>query len=144
MRNTPVKSCPKCNNKVHARKSSCPCGYSFYTTKAERQKIDNWKNLKPGDKIKSIKNNGPYWENPETKEKSYIGSYGEFVVEDVGPNYITCYEIGKVRNVKGRIVNCSEMHTLYMGLFQKSDLCDNLYRCPHKIIRVLSKKERVK
>ena len=143
MRTAPVKACPGCNSNVHARSSSCKtCGHKFYVTKKDLQRIDNWRDLKPGDKIKSISKNGPYWVDPSTREKLYMGSYGEFVVEQVGANYINCYEIGKVRKINGRMVNCSEIHTLYMGKFEKSDLCNNLYRDSHKLIRLVSSKKR--
>ena len=128
-RGAPLKTCPDCQNNLHARKSSCSCGYSFY--KKKRRVIDNWKILKRGDVIRSLYGNGPYWQDPSTQEKQYMGSYGRFVVDAVGNDYIRCYEI-TARGIK----NPTGTHVLYMGSFKKSELCDNLFKCPHKLVSV--------
>lgn len=128
-RGAPLKTCPDCQCKLHARKSSCDCGYSFYEKK--RRLIDNWKTLKKGDIIRSLYGNGPYWQDPSSKERQYMGSYGRFVVDAVGNDYIRCYEI-TARGIK----TPTGTHLLYMGGFKKSELCDNLFKCPHKLVSV--------
>ena len=130
-RGAPLKECMGCGKRCHARMANCgDCGYVFYKKKNKNQPIENWKELSPGDKIKSVKGHGPYWLNPKTKEKTYMGSYGKFSVQDVGKDHIVVHQkIGNTRVTSGTEV-------LYMGDHVKSPLCDNLYNCPHKLIRV--------
>ena len=128
-RGAPLKTCPACNAKLHARKSESSCGHCFY--KKKRHAIEDWKDLKKGDIVRSVHGNGPYWQDPNTEEKIYMGSYGKFKVEGIGRDHIRAYEVGKF----GRSEN-SGTHILYMGQFKKSLLCDNLYNCPHKLVSV--------
>ena len=130
MKTAPSKSCPSCQAKIHARKSECPCGHMFYQRK--NKPIQNWKDLRSGDVIRSVYGNGPYYLNPETKEKTYMGSYGKFIVDYVGDDYIRCYERGK-NSVSGTVI-------LYMGNQEESLLCDNLYKYPHKLVCVSLKR----
>lgn len=136
-RGKPVKTCPACQTLCHARKSTCECGHVFYERKNRNKVIENWQTLNKGDIIKSVSGNGPYWENPETWEKVYMGSYGRFMVESVGANYIRCSRL--IKNSR-KNYKMSGTHVLYMGPSRKSELCDNLYSCPHKIIGVSIKK----
>ena len=138
MRKKPVKTCPACSEKCHARKATCECGHIFYERKNRNKVIENWKSLRKGDVIKSVSGNGPYWENPETWEKVYMGSYGKFVVEDVGADFIRCSRL--IKNSR-KNYKMSGTHILYMGPSHKSELCDNLYSCPHKLIGVLLKEK---
>ncbi len=138
-RGQPVKTCPACSRKVHARKATCECGYVFYERK--NRTIEDWKSLKRGDIIRSVYGNGPYWENPETWERVYMGSYGKFVVEAVGSDHIRCSKIIKNHRSNHKVAGT---HILYMGSSHKSELCDNLYSCPHKIIGVSIKRESLK
>ena len=134
-RGAPLKTCPQCNTKLHARKSECECGHCFYTKKVRL--ITDWRELKIGDIVRSVYGNGPYWQDPTTEEKIYMGSYGKFEVQGFGRDYIKAYEISKFgkRQVSGGT------HILYMGKFKKSVLCDNLYNCPHKLVSVSLKGE---
>ena len=66
-RKAPQKTCPECNSKCHARSSTCECGYIFF--QKQLSIVDDWKMLGAGDTIKSVKGNGSYWLNPDTKEK---------------------------------------------------------------------------
>ena len=133
-RGVPLKTCPACQSKVHARKSSCDCGHSFYLKKV--RVIENWKGLQRGDIVRSLHGNGPYWQDPNTQERVYMGSYGKFRIDGIGNDYIRAYELGKL----GRSEN-SGTNILYMGIFKKSLLCDNLYNCPHKLVSVSLKGE---
>ena len=132
IKKTPLKTCPECKKQCHARLSTCSCGFVFYKKKPSKI-IKDWKSLKVGDTIRSVYGNGPYWQDPKTKEKTYMGSYGKFVVNYVGENYIRCQEIGRNR-VSGTVI-------LYMGDKVKSLLCDNLYKYPHKLVRVSLKRK---
>jgi hypothetical protein len=126
----PLKTCPGCEAKIHTRKSQCSCGFSFYKKKRKKT-IEDWQSLKKGDIIRSVYGNGPYWEDPNTQEKQYMGSYGKFIVDEVGSDYIRCYEV-----VHRGIRTYTGTHVLYMGNCKKSELCDNVYKCPHKLVRV--------
>lgn len=129
-RGAPLKNCSGCGKCCHARVANCSdCGYVFYAKKNNRQEIKDWQSLKRNDVIKSVKGHGPYWINPETKEKTYMGSYGRFRVQEVGPDYIMAYSIKAGSGIE----------VIYMGNRVKSQLCDNLYNCPHKLVRVNSK-----
>lgn len=128
-RGAPLKQCPECSTMLHARKSQCECGHSFYEKK--RRFIENWKELQKGDIIRSLHGNGPYWQDPSTQEKQYMGSYGRFVVDAIGVDHIRCYEI-TTRGVR----TPTGTHIIYMGGFKKSELCDNLFKCPHKLVSV--------
>jgi len=140
MKKKPLKTCPECGIKCHARKATCECGYVFYEKKNRNKVIEDWTTLRKGDVIRSVSGNGPYWENPYTWERVYMGSYGKFVVEDVGTNFIRCSKL--IKNSR-KNYKMSGTHILYMGPYHKSDLCDNLHSCPHKLIGVLLKKEKV-
>jgi len=133
-RGVPLKTCPECQAKVHARKSECECGHCFYLKKVRI--IEDWKGLQKGDVVRSLYGNGPYWLDPKTEEKIYMGSYGKFKVEGIGSDHLRCYEVGKYGHKQQ-----SGTHILYMGKFKKSVLCDNLYNCPHKLVSVSLKGE---
>jgi len=129
-RKAPVKKCKECGKMSHARTATCQCGYVFYQKKQRNKAIENWQDLRRGDLVKSVKGHGPYWIHPETQEKTYMGSYGKFSVQDVGRDYIVVHErAGSHKYGSGTII-------LYMGDHVKSLLCDNMYRCPHKLVRV--------
>ncbi len=137
-RKKPLKTCPECGEKSHARKSTCECGFVFYEKKRNNKVIEDWKSLQKGDIVKSVGGNGPYWENPETKEKTFMGSYGRFVVQEVKKDYIVVTES---RSVRRKLSGHGGYHILYMGCKKKSDLCNNLYNCSHKLIGVSLKRK---
>jgi len=130
VRKAPLKTCPECENKSHARTATCKCGHVFYKKKNKGREIKDWRSLQPNDVVKSVKGHGPYWINPQTKEKTYMGSYGKFRVQEIGKDYIMAY------NAKAGSVG---IVVIYMGDRVKSQLCDNLYNCPHKLVCVNSK-----
>ena len=134
----PLKTCPECGEKCHARKSTCVCGFVFYEKKNRNKVIEDWKSLQKGDIVRSVGANGPYWINPETKEKTYMGSYGRFVVQEVKKDYIV---VTSAPNPRKRSHSHGGHHVLYMGSKKKSDLCNNLYNCSHKLIGVSLKRE---
>lgn len=133
-RGAPLKTCPECQSKVHARKSECTCGHCFYKKKV--RVIEDWRSLSKGDVVRSLYGNGPYWQDPETEEKIYMGSYGKFKIEGIGSDHIRAYELAKFGKHQA-----SGTHILYMGQVKKSLLCDNLYNCPHKLVSVSLKGE---
>jgi hypothetical protein len=130
-RKSPVKKCQKCGTLSHARCSTCECGHVFYQKKQKNKVINDWQNLQKGDIIKSVKGYGPYWMNPTTEEKVYMGSYGKFTVRNIGKNYIVAHQmLGK------SIDNAAGTFVLYMGGHKKSPLADNMWRSPHKLVRI--------
>jgi hypothetical protein len=134
-RGTPLKTCPECQIQLHARKAECGCGYCFYQKR--KSVVRNWQELKKGDIVRSLHGSGPYWEDPSTKEKIYMGSYGKFKVDKVCENFIRVFGVGKF----GKMQTSSSLEVLYMGDVKKSKLCDNLYNCPHKLVNVSFKGE---
>ena len=134
----PIKTCPDCGEKCHARKATCECGFVFYEKKNRNIVIEDWKSLQKGDIVKSVGANGPYWLNPDTQEKTYMGSYGKFVVQEIGKDHIIVTESHTRRT---KFSGSGGYHVLYMGSMKKSDLCNNLYNCSHKLIGVSLKRK---
>ena len=125
-RRAPNKKCPECEAVCHVRSAICKkCDHVFYLKKKKNQIITDWQNLKKGDLIKSVGGNGPYWENPETKDKLYMGHYGKYVVQSVMKEGIMAIE-------NKRHSHCYEF--IYMGKSKRSNLMDNYYNRPHKIV----------
>lgn len=125
-RKTPTKKCPECETHCHVRSSACKnCDHVFYLRKKKNQVIEDWRSLKKGDTIRSVGSNGPYWENPETMDRLYMGHYGKFIVQSVIKDGIMAVE-------DKRHSHCYEF--IYMGKYKKSHLMDNYYNCPHKIV----------
>lgn len=141
--NAPQKLCPKCNNKCHTKSSKCQCGHSFYNAKFKPEEIkskpevgekvnNSWKSLVPGDIIKSVNGYGPYWENPNNGEKTYMGSYGRFRVKEIASNGIMAISHSKDSH--------NQFEFIYMGEHTQSKLSENMYRSPHKLFKLKGKK----
>jgi hypothetical protein len=64
--------------------------------------------------------------NPETHEKTYMGDYGRFAVHEVGGDHIVAYSTNRHTSVS----------ILYMGKPKKSEVVDNWYNYPHKLVSV--------
>ena len=124
-RGAPKKKCPDCGNKCHARSSACECGHVFYHK--QLSVVEDWTMLGAGDTIKSVKGNGSYWLNPETKDKTYMGVYGKLVVKGIVADGVQAYRV--VKGMKHHI-----LEFIYMGNPKKSDLLDNYFIRPHKLI----------
>jgi len=126
-RKAPLKNCPECSEQSHARVATCKCGHVFYQKKNRNSEIKDWQNLQKGDIIKSVNGHGPFWINPETEEKVYMGTYGKFKVHGIGKNYLLVVKIKNNYTYGG-------IQVLYMGKPLKSSLSDNLYSYPHKLV----------
>tara|TARA_B100002019_G_scaffold284450_1_gene292131 strand:+ start:820 stop:1263 length:444 start_codon:yes stop_codon:yes gene_type:complete len=122
---TPTKNCPDCGKHCHARSSSCECGHIFFHKQLSI--VDDWTMLGAGDTIKSIKGHGSYWLNPHTDEKTYMGVYGRLVVKNTTSDGVQAYRV--IKGMKHHI-----LEFIYMGKPKKSDLLDNYYIRPHKLI----------
>lgn len=135
------KQCSNCSTIVGARSLACKnCGHQFIksapTTKAKLKKMRakktekfshniDWKELSSGDKIKVVGRSGNY----------YIGDNGE-------KQYMTDAGIYKIITVKddGLIVYGMNggFGYIYMGPEKRSNDVPNMYRSPHKILKVNS------
>lgn len=84
----PYKICDKCGLENGVRTKICSCGTKF-PQKSKREKAltlkteeVDWKQLKPGDRVKIFAGSGPFCEKPNG-EKVYIGLSGKFEVHSV-------------------------------------------------------------
>ena len=132
------KLCKNCNGINGARSHACKhCNHEFVkkessgrVTKTKRRKrfkkyssIDNWQDLVIGERIKVIRGSGSYYQN-EAGEKQYLTDGGIYNVISV--------------DSKGLVVYASDggFGYIYMGPEEKSDTLPNVYRSPHKIVKV--------
>lgn len=129
------KLCKNCNNINGARAHTCKhCNHEFVSasiTKKNKFKIKkpkkyediDWKELSTGDTIKVIGRSGNYYIN-SVGERMYMSDAGVYTVRSKDSN--------------GLIVYSSDggYGYIYMGPEIQSDLMDNMYRSPHKIVKV--------
>jgi hypothetical protein len=130
------KLCPSCNNINGARSHNCKhCNHEFVSnnktkTKAMKVKkskryveVDDWTSLQNGDTIKVIGRSGNY----------YVGSNGD-------RQYMTDAGIYKVMHQQGVglvvYANDSGFGYIYMGPEMRSQDIPNMYRSPHKLMKV--------
>ncbi len=121
-----IKECPRCHTLQGVRTKKCKnkdCDYIFsfqnaWFKKQNKETDINWKELECGDKIKCIKNYGPFFVTEEG-EKIMMGEQGEFIVDGLNINGIHAH--GKEGTVFIRM--------------KEAGLCENtgIYRIPHKI-----------
>lgn len=130
------KLCKNCNQINGARAHTCKhCGTEFISKSEAKQgkvrkkklkkfiEIEDWKALSSGDRIKVIGRSGNYYIG-ENGERQYMTDAGVYIV--------------KSQDDKGLIVYGSEggFGYIYMGPEKKSDMIPNMYRSPHKIVKV--------
>ena len=131
-RKQPLKSCPDCQTKCHARLSKCKkCGFVFY--KKKKNVVENWKEeLKPGDHVRVVGRSGTYYIK-ENGEKIYFTNPGVYLVKHIRENGIVAIGTGRISH---------GYEFLYMGNEKKSSMLDNMYNSPHKLISVSLKKRK--
>lgn len=136
-----IKTCPTCNKTMGPRTLSCVCGHTFMQGKNEKTvKLDqgtirktkkqratsvaNFKELRPGDKIK-VAGGGSYYLNREGV-KIRIGYKGRFIVNAVDHNGIYAYGNKK----EGEQSMCY----IWMGrnLLSKA----GVHRRAHKVVKI--------
>ena len=127
------KLCKNCNNVNGARAHVCKhCNNEFVSnnksaTKVKKKKvkkyeeITDWHSLNNGDKIKVIGRSGNYYVN-EDGERQYLTDAGIYTVQDKDDLGLRVYDGG--------------YGYIYMGPEKKSDTIPNMYRSPHKIVKV--------
>lgn len=127
------KLCKNCNNINGARAHVCKhCDQEFVSnnkkpTQAKKKKlkkyeeINNWKDLQKGDKIKVIGRSGNYYVS-EDGDKQYLTDAGIYTVQDKDELGLRVYDGG--------------YGYIYMGPETRSNTIPNMYRSPHKIVKV--------
>lgn len=127
------KLCNKCNNVNGARAYACKsCGEAF-SVKAQNSNVKvfrkkkymeiDWKDLETNDYIKVLGRSGNYYVN-DMGEKNYMSNAGIYIIKD--------------KDHQGLIVYSSNggYGYIYMGPEKQSDLIENYYRSPHKIVKI--------
>lgn len=124
----PLKVCPDCQEKCHARLAECKeCGFVFY--KKKRSIIEDWKSLQRGDRIRVVGRSGNYYIK-KNGDKTYFTDAGIYSVREVRYNGLVVIGTGK------RSQGCE---FLYMGEEKRSSMLDSMYNSPHKLIGVALK-----
>ena len=125
------KKCPECGVVNGARAYQCKeCDYAFpnkYGRKRYNKPVSNWNELKRGDCFRVVGGSGSYYESPETGERTYMSSKGKYKVHSITRDGIVAYGIGK---------NNTGCQFIYMGVHKQSNLVDNMYNSPHKLVRI--------
>ena len=131
------KLCGKCNNVNGARAHVCKhCNNEFVSKpstsnnkKVKKRKpkkyeeINDWTTLMAGDRIKVIGRSGTYYIGSDG-ERQYMSDAGIYTVQS--------------QDSKGLVVYSGDggFGYIYMGPEVRSDITPNMYRSPHKIVKV--------
>lgn len=131
------KLCKNCNNINGARAHVCKhCNTDFVANSKSKsgkpkkikkpkkfETIDNWQELNAGDRIKVLGRSGNYYVG-DSGDKQYMTDAGVYIVKSQDNN--------------GLVVYGSEggFGYIYMGPEAKSEWIPNMYRAPHKIVKV--------
>lgn len=132
------KLCKNCNQINGARAHTCKhCGSEFVSksegataVKTKRKKrfkkystIENWRELVHGDRIKVVRGTGTYYVN-EAGDKQYLADAGIYTVMSSDDKGLTVY------------ASDGGFGYIYMGPEEPSNTLPNVYRSPHKIVKV--------
>jgi|688.fasta_scaffold312313_2 hypothetical protein len=119
-----MKTCKSCKTKNGARSFSCKnCGKEFIVKKRPKKvKVTDWKILEKGQQFKVIGGSGPYFIG-HNNEKQYLSEKGIYITSFTDNAGIHAF------SKEGK-----SYAYIYMGPEEKSELCYNLYRSPHKLI----------
>jgi len=129
------KLCKNCNKINGARAHSCKhCDHAFVTkskgdkpVKPKKTKkyseVENWKDLIVGDKIKVIGRSGNYYIN-SSGERQYMTDAGSYTISATDDSGLMVYGDGE------------GFGYIYMGPEVRSDVIPNMYRSPHKIVKI--------
>jgi hypothetical protein len=128
------KLCKNCNNINGARAHVCKhCNHEFVSNSKSKgnkvkkkkfkkyEEITNWQSLNLGDKIKVIGRSGNYYLS-ENGDRQYLTDAGVYVVQDKDELGLKVYDGG--------------YGYIYMGPETQSKTIPNMYRSPHKIVKV--------
>lgn len=132
------KLCKNCNQINGARAHTCKhCNNEFVSkseggvvTKTKRKKkfkkydtVDRWQDLVKGDRIKVIRGSGTYYIN-DSGDKQYLADAGIYSVVSNDDKGLTVY------------ASDGGFGYIYMGPEEPSTTIPNVYRSPHKIVKV--------
>lgn len=129
------KICKNCNVINGARAHICKnCNHEFVpasitkknkfkTKKPKKYEEIDWNTLVVGDVIKVIGRSGNYYIN-DMGEKMYMTDAGIYTIFKIDSNGLIVYS------------RDGGYGYIYMGEEKQSDLIDNMYRSPHKIVKV--------
>lgn len=128
------KLCKNCNNINGARSHICKhCNTEFKAGAISKSKpakfrkpkkyehINDWTSLKSGDRIKVIGRSGNYYINSDG-ERQYLTDAGVYTISDIDALGLHVYNGGH--------------GYIYMGPEVPSQVIPNMYRSPHKIVKV--------
>ena len=127
------KLCKNCNGINGARSHVCKhCNTEFVSsnnkgvkTKKKKTKkfeeISDWKNLQKGDRIKVVGRSGSYYVGDDG-DKQYLTDAGIYTVQGVDSLGLHVYDGG--------------YGYIYMGPEVPSTTIPNMFRSPHKIVKV--------
>lgn len=128
------KLCKNCNNTNGARAHVCKhCNHEFISNNKDKsnkvkkkkfkkyEEITNWQDLQKGDKIKVVGRSGNYYLG-DNGDRQYLIDAGVYTVQDKDELGLKVYDGG--------------YGYIYMGPEVKSDTIPNMYRSPHKIVKV--------
>lgn len=128
------KLCKNCNNTNGARAHVCKHCNSEFTSNSKSkpvkikkskpkkyEEVTDWRSLNSGDKIKVIGRSGNYYLG-EDGDKQYLTDAGIYTIKDKDDLGLRVYNGGH--------------GYIYMGPEIKSNIIPNMYRSPHKIIKV--------
>ena len=126
------KVCPECNAVNGARAYQCKvCDYAFPNKhgriRYSKRPVRDWRELKRGDCVRVVGGSGSYYVSPDTGERTYMSSKGKYKVHTISRDGIVAYGIGK---------NNTGCQFIYMGVHKQSNLVDNMYNSPHKLVRI--------
>lgn len=129
------KLCKNCDKINGARAHTCKhCNHEFvpasitkknkFKTKRPKKYEDvDWTTLVAGDTIKVIGRSGNYYIN-DMGERMYLTDAGIYTIFKLDTNGMVVYS------------RDGGYGYIYMGEEKQSDLIDNMYRSPHKIVKV--------
>lgn len=115
-------TCKHCNTEFDSAKNKKPAKIKKQRKPKKFEEI-NWQELSVGDRIKVVGRSGNYYVNAEG-EKQYLSDAGLYTVQQQDSN--------------GLVVHSSDggFGYIYMGPEMASETIPNMYRSPHKILKV--------
>jgi hypothetical protein len=112
--------CKHCNKEFDIRSKD---GKVVKKKKIKKYEPIDWKALQKGDRIKVIGRSGNYYIN-QAGEKTYLSDPGIYNVQSIDERGITVY------------ASDSGFGYIYMGIEEPHTEVPNMYRSPHKIVKV--------
>lgn len=114
--------CKHCNHEFNIGSKSTSKNKTVKTRKPKKfEEITDWTNLQNGDRIKVIGRSGNYYLGQDG-ERQFLTDAGIYTVKGTDALGLHVYSGG--------------YGYIYMGPEIKSDIIPNMYRSPHKIVKV--------